>query len=163
MVKKNIIPCVLFASVIVLSGCENDVKNKDSNNKHKIETIVKREKNIQIKDVTENNTPQKKSIFSSGDKLIFESEILQKGNIVFNQTMGRKGVVTGAVVITLEDDLVPADIKNRYSLSKLSQHNYKLLADKDDDLQKLINTLNSYKEISNVEISVDYSPINTQF
>ena len=104
-----------------------------------------------------------KSINSSGDKLIFNSEQLFKGDVIYNQNLKQKGVVTGTLTITLNTDSVPDELKNNYELVKSTAHNYTLLVEKDVDIAGLSSALNSYKSVTNVEIAINYSPIETHF
>lgn len=163
METKNIITFVLMLSTLILIGCENEIKHGKTIAKNNENTVNTTENRLIDKGIKKSSEPKIKSIPSSGDKLIFESDVLKKGDVVFNQTMGQKGVVTGTIVITLSSDFIPDDLNKSFTLTKMTSHNYKLLVNKTDNIQKLVSMINNFDAVSNIEILVDYSPIDTQF
>ena len=58
---------------------------------------------------------------------------------------------------------MPDELKNNYELVKSTAHNYTLLVEKDVDIAQLSSALNSYSSVSNVEIAINYSPIETHY
>ena len=163
MQTKNIFSSMTIITTLIMIGCTNDNQPKDTrltSDENLVDTIDERSVKTYIK---KNREHQVRSIFSSGDKLTYSSQILKKGDVVFNQTMGQKGVITGSIIVTLLGNSIPMDLSKKFKLSKLTQNNYKLLAEKNSDIEELVTYLNSHDQISNVEISVNYSPINTQF
>ncbi|QQM66215.1 hypothetical protein JG479_16610 [Pseudoalteromonas sp. LC2018020214] len=165
---------VSIIAALLLSACNNSEKTEVNNSQalpKTAEIIIKEPSNNQKSDTI---FPKKessqgviknasKSINSSGDKLIFNSEQLFKGDVIYNQNLKQKGVVTGTLTITLNTDSVPDELKNNYELIKSTAHNYTLLVEKDVDIAGLSSALNSYKSVTNVEIAINYSPIETHF
>ena len=165
---------VPIIAALLLSACNNSEKTevnnsqaqpktaeiiiKESSKNQKSDTIFPKKESSQgvIKNAS-------KSINSSGDKLIFNSEQLFKGDVIYNQNLKQKGVVTGTLTITLNTDSVPDELKNNYELIKSTAHNYTLLVEKGVDIAGLSSALNSYKSVTNVEIAINYSPIETHF
>ena len=165
---------VPIIAALLLSACNNSEKTEVNNSQalpKTAEIIIKEPSKNQKTDTI---FPKKessqgimkkasKSINSSGDKLIFNSEQLFKGDVIYNQNLKQKGVVTGTLTITLNTDSVPDELKNNYELIKSTAHNYTLLVEKDVDIAGLSSALNSYKSVTNVEIAINYSPIETHF
>ena len=165
---------VPIIAALLLSACNNSEKTEVNNSQAQPKTAE-----IIIKEPSKNQKtdtifPKKessqgimkkasKSINSSGDKLIFNSEQLFKGDVIYNQNLKQKGVVTGTLTITLNTDSVPDELKNNYELIKSTAHNYTLLVEKGVDIAGLSSALNSYKSVTNVEIAINYSPIETHF
>ena len=165
---------VPIIAALLLSACNNSEKTEVNNSQAQpktAESIIKEPSKNQKSDTI---FPKKegsqgviknasKSINSSGDKLIFNSEQLFKGDVIYNQNLKQKGVVTGTLTITLNTDSVPDELKNNYELIRSTAHNYTLLVEKDVDIAGLSSALNSYKSVTNVEIAINYSPIETHF
>lgn len=174
MQKTILTSAVPIIAALLLSACNNSEKTEVNNSQAQPKTAE-----IIIKEPSKNQKtdtifPKKessqgviknasKSINSSGDKLIFNSEQLFKGDVIYNQNLKQKGVVTGTLTITLNTDSVPDELKNNYELIKSTAHNYTLLVEKDVDIAGLSSALNSYKSVTNVEIAINYSPIETHF
>ncbi|MBH0068260.1 hypothetical protein [Pseudoalteromonas sp. NZS100] len=174
MQKTILTSAVPIIAALLLSACNNSEKTEVNNSQalpKTAEIIIKEPSKNQKTDTI---FPKKessqgviknasKSINSSGDKLIFNSEQLFKGDVIYNQNLKQKGVVTGTLTITLNTDSVPDELKNNYELIKSTAHNYTLLVEKDVDIAGLSSALNSYKSVTNVEIAINYSPIETHF
>ena len=174
MQKTILTSAVPIIAALLLSACNNSEKTEVNNSQalpKTAEIIIKEPSKNQKTDTI---FPKKessqgviknasKSINSSGDKLIFNSEQLFKGDVIYNQNLKQKGVVTGTLTITLNTDSVPDELKNNYELVKSTAHNYTLLVEKDVDIAGLSSALNSYKSVTNVEIAINYSPIETHF
>ncbi|GAA81724.1 hypothetical protein [Pseudoalteromonas sp. BSi20495] len=163
-------PYLIIALILTASGtltaCNNSKEPAAAavqQSEPQTPTQVSIKNNTAVEDVSQKIHLQANSIMSSGDKLIFNSEVLKKGDIVFNQTMQQKGVVTGTLVLTLASDFVPKDLANNFNLIRSTAHNYMLLVTQDDNIKAVAKSLSAYSDVKNVEVSVNYSPIETQF
>ena len=70
-------------TTLILIGCTNDNQPKDTrltSDENLVDTIDERSVKTYIK---KNREQQVRSIFSSGDKLTYSSQILKKGDVVF--------------------------------------------------------------------------------
>ncbi|CAM2850761.1 hypothetical protein [Pseudoalteromonas distincta] len=169
--KKTIISALSLITVVLLSACNHETQLENKTEKlhpKKNETMkVSKEGTSQNKgaDNIEKYMSEEKlnSINSSGDKLTFKSDKLFKGGIIYNQNLKQNGVVTGTLTVTLSTNKIPSNLFEGYKVKKLTTHNYMLLIEKNIDIVTLTKKLKNHEAIENIEISVDYSPIETHY
>lgn len=170
--KIHTIVCVLSLGVIIsITGCNNKEENHENTDKTRLSEVninettatnnAKKDDVLLVQNVEK--LKQQKSIRSSGDKLSYSSEGLYKGDKIYNHSIQQQGVVSGTLTLTLNTDSVPKDLSEAYELKALTAHNYLLIVEKKVEIAQLVYKLQNNNAVSNIEVKVDYSPIETHF
>ena len=73
--------------------------------------------------------------------------------------MQERGIATGAIYLTLKENSLPIELSSQYTLKKMTNKNYRYIADKNTDLLKVQNAFKQNANVDVVEIKIDYSPI----
>lgn len=167
MKNKNVLIIGGFLSALVVSCSQSEREeapiNETSENKPLIsESALHQDKSkIKIKQELEKNRDnpvpsQKRTISLNGDKYIFEGEIIQKGSQVHNIHMSEKGRIKGTfVVISKTGKITAIPVKSK---TKIAKNTFRLTPMENADLMDVYKILLADKNLTRVEIEIDYSP-----
>ena len=151
----------LTLAFVLVSGCQkNEISEQNTAQQP---TTSSQKEQVLVKDVkkaVEINKQKSTNAFSNnGEKITFDAPNLVKGTEVFNHAMQERGIATGAIYLTLKEDSLPIELSSQYTLKKMTNKNYRYIADKNTDLLKVQNAFKQNANVDVVEIKIDYSPI----
>lgn len=163
---------LLGLTLVTLIGCNLTEENEVLNEPNKSVTVLADKANTEAKEIREvaevkSKLPQKLPTQNrqttkriNGQKFKLINGRFEKGAAVFNFAMQEFGVIKGSFVIVVTNKQVVTK-QDLGKIDNIARDTYRIWPNSEEDFSVYYQNLTSNKDITRVEVEIDYSPKST--